>query len=136
MIVVLVAKDTSSFSVTGEHLPDEDLQAVTITHGYSKDHRPDLKQVVLELMVSQDGGIPLLMKCWSGNSDDNTIFQNRSKELVKAWKDLDDPRYLIMDSKGYNKKKRRQPEIVKFYHPNSGNEQAGQDNNSRSFKSG
>ena len=55
-------------------------------------------------MVSQDGGIPLLMKCWSGNSDDNTIFQHRSKELVKAWKDLDDPRYLIMDSKGYNKK--------------------------------
>lgn len=97
-------EDTSSFSVTGEHLPDQDLQGVMITHGYSKDHRPDLKQVVLELMVSQDGGIPLLMKCWSGNSDDNTIFQNRSKELVKAWKELDDPRYLIMDSKGYNQK--------------------------------
>jgi len=35
--------------------------------GYSEDHRPDLKQVVLEMMTSQDGGIPLLMKCWDGN---------------------------------------------------------------------
>lgn len=97
-------EDTTSFSVTGEHLPDQDTQAVTITHGYSKDHRPDLKQVVLEMMTSQDGGIPLLMKCWDGNSNDNTIFQYRAKELIEAWKDLETPHYLIMDSKGYSQK--------------------------------
>ncbi len=96
-------EDTTSFSVTGENLPDQDTQAVTITHGYSKDHRPDLKQVVLEMMTSQDGGIPLLMKCWDGNSNDNTIFQHRSKKLVEAWNDMEAPRYLIMDSKGYSK---------------------------------
>lgn len=97
-------EDTTSFSTTGEHLPDENIEAITITHGYSKDHRPDLKQVVLELMVSQDGGIPLLMKCWSGNADDNSIFQYRAKELIEAWKDSESPRYLIMDSKGYTQK--------------------------------
>jgi transposase len=32
------------------------VHAIRIPHGYSKDHRPDFKQVVLELMVSQDGG--------------------------------------------------------------------------------
>jgi len=48
--------------------------------------------------------IPLLMKCWDGNSDDNSIFQHRSKKLVEAWKDMEAPRYLIMDSKGYSKK--------------------------------
>ena len=63
-------EDTSSFCVTGECLPDEDVEAITINHGYSKDHRPDFKQVVLEMMTSQDGGIPILMKCWDGNSDD------------------------------------------------------------------
>jgi transposase len=52
--------DTTSFSVTGQHLPDTDVEAVRITHGYSKDHRPDLKQACLELMVSQDGGRALL----------------------------------------------------------------------------
>ncbi|MCK5871855.1 MAG: IS1634 family transposase [Methylococcales bacterium] len=97
-------EDTTSFSVTGEYLPDQDTQAITITHGYSKDHRPDLKQVVLELMTSQDGGIPLLMKCWNGNSDDNSIFQHRAKKLIEAWKEVKAPRYLIMDSKGYSKK--------------------------------
>jgi len=97
-------EDTTSFSMTGEHLPDQNTQAVTITNGYSKDHRPDLKQVVLEMMTSQDGGIPLLMKCWDGNSEDNSIFQHRSKKLVEAWKDMEAPRYLIMDSKGYSKK--------------------------------
>jgi len=47
--------DTSSFSLTGEYIPESDEQAILVTHGYSKDHRPDLKQAVLELMVSQDG---------------------------------------------------------------------------------
>ncbi len=40
--------DTTSFSLTGTYVPESDEQAITITHGYSKDHRPDLKQVVLE----------------------------------------------------------------------------------------
>jgi transposase len=47
--------DTTSFALHGEYVPDSGEQAMTITYGYSKDHRPDLKQAVLELMVSQDG---------------------------------------------------------------------------------
>jgi transposase len=48
--------DTTSFSLTGDYVPDSDEHAIGITHGYSKDHRPALKQVVLKLMVSQAGG--------------------------------------------------------------------------------
>src|SRR5499427_160631 len=59
--------DTTSFSLTGDYVPESDQQAIAITHGYSKDHRPDLKQAVLELMVSQDGGVPLMSKTWDGN---------------------------------------------------------------------
>nr|WP_320016293.1 IS1634 family transposase [uncultured Desulfobacter sp.] len=95
--------DTSSFSLTGEYLPDSDEHAIKITHGYSKDHRPDLKQAVLELMVSQDGGIPILCKCWDGNASDNTVFKERSSELIRQFKASDTPRYLVMDSKGYTK---------------------------------
>ena len=47
--------DTTSFSLTGAYVPETDTQAIAITHGYSKDHRPDLKQAVLELIVFQDG---------------------------------------------------------------------------------
>jgi transposase len=35
--------DTTSFSLTGEYIPDSDEHAIAITYGYSKDHRPDLK---------------------------------------------------------------------------------------------
>src|SRR4029450_9590719 len=52
--------DTTSFALTGDYIPDSNEHAIRITHGYSKDHRPDLKQAVLELMVSQDGGIPFV----------------------------------------------------------------------------
>ena len=48
---------TTSFALTGDSIPDSDEHAMRITHGSSKDHRPDLKQAVLELMVAQDGGV-------------------------------------------------------------------------------
>jgi transposase len=94
--------DTSTFSLTGEYLPDTDEQAIEITHGHSKDHRPDLKQAVLELMSSHDGGVPFLCKTWNGNGSDNAIFEARSKELIKQFEASEGPRYLIADSKLYS----------------------------------
>ncbi len=38
--------DTTSFSLNGDYVPERDEQAMRITHGYAKDHRPDLKQAV------------------------------------------------------------------------------------------
>jgi transposase len=66
--------DTTSFALSGEYVPDGDEHALTITHGYSKDHRPDLKQAVLELMVSQDGGVPCVSKSWDGHTSDIQVF--------------------------------------------------------------
>jgi transposase len=31
---------------------------INITQGYSRDHRPDLTQSILDLLVSSDGDIP------------------------------------------------------------------------------
>lgn len=95
--------DTTSFSVTGEYLPDTDENAISITYGYSKDKRPDLKQAVLEMMVSQDGGIPLIAKSWDGNSSDNVIFGERSKYLADQLSKADWPEFLVADSKLYTK---------------------------------
>ena len=96
--------DTTSFSLTGQYIPDSDEHAIAVTYGYSKDHRPDLKQAVLELMVSQDGGIPFLSKSWDGNASDNAIFKERSAALLKEFAVSSGPRYLIADSKVYTKK--------------------------------
>jgi transposase len=93
--------DTTSFSLSGDYIPESDEQAITITHGYSKDHRPDLKQAVLELMVSQDGGIPMVSKSWDGNTSDTQIFQERAAALLTAFAHAPTPRYLVADAKLY-----------------------------------
>ena len=93
--------DTTSFALSGAYIPESDEQAITITHGYSKDHRPDLKQAVLELMVSQDGGVPLVSKSWDGNASDTQIFQERAQALMMAFANASTPRYLVADAKLY-----------------------------------
>ena len=61
--------DTTSVHVDGRDNSDEEPeeQVVPITRGYSRDHRPDLDQVRLDLMVEHQAGIPLLMTPLSGN---------------------------------------------------------------------
>jgi transposase len=94
--------DTTSFALSGDYVPDSDEHTITITHGYSKDHRPDLKQAVLELMVSQDGGVPFVSKSWDGNASDTQIFQERAAALMATLKRAPTPRYLVADSKLYH----------------------------------
>jgi transposase len=94
--------DTTRFSLTGDDVPERDEHAIAITHGYSKDHRPDLKQAVLELMVSQDGGVPLVSQTWDGNASDSQVFQERAQALLSTFKQSSTPRYLIADSKLYS----------------------------------
>ncbi len=97
------SEDTTSFTLTGEYYSDSDEHTIEITHGYSKDHRPDLKQAMLELMVSQDGGVPIVSRSWSGNASDTKIFRERSKALIETFRKSSTPRYLIGDSKLYSK---------------------------------
>jgi len=81
---------------------------VTVTHGYSKDHRMDCKQVVQELLVSSDGDVPLMMKTFSGNASDSTIMQERIAALKKRFVEAGDdellPKYFVGDSKLYSQK--------------------------------
>ena len=93
--------DTTSFSLTGEYVPDSDEHAMTITHGDSKDHRPDLKQAVVELLVSQAGGVPFVSQRWDGNTSDTQIFQERAAALIATFQRFPTPRYVVADSKLY-----------------------------------
>ncbi|CDN12304.1 hypothetical protein RintRC_4785 [Richelia intracellularis] len=59
--------DSSSFHVHGEYpVTGSDASgkatAIKITYGYSRDHRPDLKQFIVYLMCSRDGDIPLYLR--------------------------------------------------------------------------
>jgi transposase len=94
--------DTTTFSLTGQYLPDSDENEIVITHGYSKDHRPDLKQAVLELASTQDGSIPFICKCHDGNASDNTILRERVSSILEQIKAGSPPTNIVMDSKGYS----------------------------------
>ena len=65
--------DTTSVSLWGTYDSATGQPAVLITFGYSKDHRPDLKQVVVGTAVSGDGGVPLISKTHNGNTSDSVL---------------------------------------------------------------
>jgi transposase len=96
--------DSTSLTLSGDYLEKTDDETVAIKLGHSKDHRPDLKQVMLEMMVCHDGGIPLIGKALDGNASDNTVFKERSEQLVESFKASETPRYLIADCKLYTEK--------------------------------
>jgi len=83
--------DSSSFSLHGEYPLVESIDnleefnrkspvPIHITHGYSRDHRPDLKQFILDLIVSGDGDIPLFLRVADGNENDKAVFGQIAKE--------------------------------------------------------
>jgi transposase len=64
--------DTTSISVAGEYdLADEDSHLFDITDGYSKDHRPDLKQLLYGLITTSEG-IPIFGELRDGNMSNKT----------------------------------------------------------------
>jgi transposase len=75
---------------------------ITITHGYSRDHRPDLPQVVLNLVVENEAGIPLLMQPLSGNSNDKESFQNVIKEHIASLANATASSILVADAALYS----------------------------------
>ena len=93
--------DTTTFEVEGNYENQEEEAIVQIKHGYSKAKRPDLKQIMLELCTSSDGGAPFAMKPWSGNSSDNKIFKTRVEALREAARASNSGRTIIADSKLY-----------------------------------
>jgi transposase len=46
--------------------------APAITYGYSKDHRPDLKQLLFILTTEAEGGVPVQFRVADGNTNDSS----------------------------------------------------------------
>jgi transposase len=94
--------DTTSMHVHGEYDKHRYEPGIgLIEFGYSKDHRPDLKQFMVSLMSSSDGDIPLLAKTIAGNTSDKTHFQEILKGLKQQVENSDSQAYYIADSALY-----------------------------------
>ena len=92
--------DSTSFHVDGHYNSDEEpaAQVVHITRGYSRDHRPDLNQVMLELIVEHQAGIPVLMKPLSGNTSDGKELGHIVREHIAQLQTTYGTTYLVADS--------------------------------------
>jgi transposase len=91
--------DSTSISVEGEYAtatgtkPEgsaekdsgEEPVPIEICRGYSRDHRPDLKQFLLTLVCSADGGVPLWLQVASGNRHDSEVFAQVLKDFSEQW---------------------------------------------------
>ena len=53
-------------------------------YGHSKDHRPDLPQVIIGLAVTRDG-IPVRVWVWPGNTNDMSVLQE-VKDDIRGWR--------------------------------------------------
>jgi transposase len=56
---------------------------LAITWGHNKDHRPDLKQLVYILTLSDDGGVPVHFRAASGNTTDDRTHVDTWKLLCE-----------------------------------------------------
>jgi len=96
--------DSSSLHVHGEYEgveEDEDRKMITITEGFSKDHRPDLKQAVVSLITSQSSAIPVWLEALDGNSNDRVSFPKTVQAYCRSLGEAEQP-YYVMDSAGYS----------------------------------
>lgn len=95
--------DSSSFHVDGQYNSEAEPEVgvVHITPGYSRDHRPELNQVMLNLIVEHQAGLPLLMEPLSGNSSDKTEFKRVIETHLKQLQPVSAIEYLVADSAMY-----------------------------------
>jgi transposase len=77
-----IHNDSTSLKTTG-HVPGKTKQGLEMKRGHSKDHRPDLKQLVYSLSITCDGAVPVHMKTYSGNRTDDTTHIETWNTLTK-----------------------------------------------------
>jgi transposase len=106
--------DSTSFHVHGDKYDNfrrisikqgkSEKESINITHGYSRDGHPELAQIMLQMIVDNVAGIPLMMKPQDGNTNDNAGFKSSfhiAKSLINSMKESNQNAYLVADATLY-----------------------------------
>ncbi|MGI9214147.1 MAG: IS1634 family transposase, partial [Gammaproteobacteria bacterium] len=87
--------DTTSLSVVKGDYKNNELngndvepKTIHITYGHSKDHRSDLKQAVLSLVVNGPSATPIWMDALDGNSSEKKSFHETIKKVQEFKKQI------------------------------------------------
>lgn len=98
--------DTTSLQLEGAYANAEqstDVQSVIPAHGYSKSHRDDLKQMVLNLATTGKSHFPIWMEPHAGNASDKKILPTsmaRMNDLCQQLK-MSESFLYVADSAAY-----------------------------------
>lgn len=87
------------------------LNPIEINYGYSRDHRPDLKQFILDLICSGDGDVPLFLRVADGNEADKAVF---AQILCDFRKQLTLDTLMVADSALYSASNLEQMKELKW----------------------
>jgi len=100
--------DTTAFGLEGQYevggADESDVdepQPIRIAYGYSKDHRPDLKQAIMGLICVNATSIPAYLSALSGNASDKTSMPEMAKLYLEQFGENEDTPLLIADSALY-----------------------------------
>ena len=65
-----------AYATAAEEHRHQGRPTLAITFGHNKDHRPDLKQLLYILTVTNDGGVPIHFRAESGNTTDDQTHRD------------------------------------------------------------
>lgn len=82
-----IHQDTTTVTFAGKY-PGWSAKEL-LTHGTNKDHRPDLKQLVLGLSVTGDGAVPIWHQIYDGNQTDDRLHPANHRALQKLLQRVD-----------------------------------------------
>ena len=95
--------DSTSFVLYGDY--ENATESPIPAHGYSKAHRPDLKQVMLSLTQGGVANLPLWMEALDGNSSDKRSFHEtvqRVKQFANKLDNAPDDICFVVDAAFYD----------------------------------
>lgn len=82
--------DSTTLSLYGAYNATDDLVSPRPLLGYSKDHRPDLKQVTLQCVSLGKSALPIWMEALDGNSSDKRSFAETVQRVNSFYKKIVD----------------------------------------------
>lgn len=112
--------DTTAFSLHGAYETEagsadevDEPVPIQVTYGYSKDHRPDLKQAILSVICANQLNLPVWLAALSGNEADKSSFPGIAKAYLSQFAAEEMP-YLVADSALYGAENLKSLSMVKW----------------------
>lgn len=107
IVVRFAHLDTTAFSLQGnyeveEGTEDGDAEPISINYGYTKDHRPDLKQAILGMICTNRTSIPTYLNALSGNVSDKTSMPEIAEVYLAQFAEEEETPILVADAALYS----------------------------------